>query len=421
MRARSPPFPTRPYHGVLSGNATSRHPVESTKTQPLSASMSDANAVDVPAARRPLPPADQLDPDGDLLLHVGTKLASVVNHRVFKVCSAALRRASPVWKVMLFGPFTEAKPAEGDWVVELPEDDPETLKILLGLLHGVFAAIPPTLPLAVLCGVLVVADKYDLFHLLRPVVNAWVAVVKIPTLPPPAPTSNDSSAASLLDCADPFNRIHAAWSLGGDTFVAQDLTYFVFNFSRKANSFALQNRLVQPASHCGPPDLMGTYPECPFLHATCCHISLMVLTIASEIVTKLRLSLTQSLLDFYHEEVACRIPPKIGCAYTPYGSRAERPLCDSVILGGMWQRLETYGESRLPKSAAEYSGSANDLMTVLRGIFSDLPAYSTAHNRCLPSRKFADFEWQTRWTSGGRTCCSHTTNSKWRNTARGVG
>jgi len=260
MRVRSPPFPTRPYHGVLSRNATSRHPVESAKTQPLSSSMGDANAVDVPAARRPLPPVDPLDPDGDLLLHVGTKLASVVNPRVFKVCSAALRRASPVWKFMLFGPFTEAKPAVGDWVVELPEDDPETLKILLGLLHGVFAAIPPTLPLAVLCRVLVMADKYDLFHLLRPVVNAWVGVVKIPTLPVLDPTSNGSRAASVRYCADPFNRIHAAWSLGCDTFVAQDLAYFIFNFSRKANSFALQNRLVQPASHCGPPDLVGTYP-----------------------------------------------------------------------------------------------------------------------------------------------------------------
>jgi hypothetical protein len=261
MRARSPLlFPTRPCHGVLSRNATSRHPVvESTKTQPLSSSMGDGNAVDVPAARRPLPPADQLDPDGDLLLHVGTKLA-FVKPCVFKVCSAALRRASPVWKVMLFGPFAEAKPAEGDWVVELPEDNPETLKILLGLLHGVFAAIPPTLPLAVLCRVLVVADKYDLFHLLRPVVNAWVAVVKIPTLPLLDPTSNGSRAASVLYCADTFNRIHAAWSLGCDTFVAEDLSYFIFNFSQKATSFALENRLVEPPSHCGPPDLVGMYP-----------------------------------------------------------------------------------------------------------------------------------------------------------------
>ena len=226
--------------------------------------MGDADMVVAAAAPQCLPPAILLDPDGDLLLHVGTNLVFFVTPRVFKVCSAALRRASPVWKAMLVGPFTEAKPAQGEWVVELPEDNPDMLHVLLGLLHGVFGDIPLTVSLAVLHGVLIVAEKYAMVHLLRPVVNAWASVVKTPTLPPIDPV--DGRASSVPFFAPPFHKIHAAWELGCDTLVAQDMACFIFNFSRQGKSFTLQNRLVLPSSHHGPPDLIGTYPAELCLH-----------------------------------------------------------------------------------------------------------------------------------------------------------
>ncbi|KAK3902861.1 hypothetical protein C8A05DRAFT_15134 [Staphylotrichum tortipilum] len=320
------------------------------------------------AAPPTLPPTIQLDPDGDLLLRVGTKLL-YPKPRVFKVCSAALRRASPVWKAMLFGPFTEAKPAHGDWIVELPEDDPDTLMVLLGLLHGVFEVVPPTVSLTVLYGVLIVADKYAMVHLLRPVVNAWAGVVKIPTLPPIDPV--DAGASSVPCHITPFYRIHAAWQLGCDTLVAQDMASFIFNFSRQGQSFTLQDWPILPSSHHGPPDLI-------------------------EVVTKLRRSLLQSLLDFYQAEVACRMPPKTACIHTVYGSTPQGALCDSLALGAMWRRLESSGGSRLPKTATQYDGSPNELMKALRGMFSQLPAYSTSHEKCLPGKKFEHFEKQTR-------------------------
>ena len=75
-----------------------------------------------------------VDAEGDLLLNVGAKLAGVKPWS-FRVCSAALRRASAVWKSMLFGPWVEAKPAEGDWTVNLPEDNPESFNVLLAIFH----------------------------------------------------------------------------------------------------------------------------------------------------------------------------------------------------------------------------------------------------------------------------------------------
>ena len=118
--------------------------------------------------------------------------------------------------------------------------------------------------------------------------------------------------------------------------------------------------------------------------------------VTSEVVTKLRLSLIQSLLDFYQAEVACRKPPKKACIHIVYGSNPQGALCDSLVLGAMWRRLESSGGRPLPKTATEYDGSANDLMNALRRMFSKLPAYSTAHEKCLPRNKFQDFEKQTR-------------------------
>lgn len=108
-----------------------------------------------------------VDADGDLLLNVGAKLG--VKPWSFRVCSAALRRASAVWKSMLFGSWIDAKPAEGDWTVDFPEDNPESFNVLLAILHGKFLAVPSVVSLDCLCAILVLADKYDLIHLLRPI------------------------------------------------------------------------------------------------------------------------------------------------------------------------------------------------------------------------------------------------------------
>ncbi|KAK3307391.1 uncharacterized protein B0T15DRAFT_530089 [Chaetomium strumarium] len=82
-------------------------------------------------------------------------------HARFRVCSAAMRRASPVWKSMLFGPWKEAKPAQGDWIVDLPEDKPWPL----AMAHGIFEKIPKYLSLQELNELLIHTENYDLIHL----------------------------------------------------------------------------------------------------------------------------------------------------------------------------------------------------------------------------------------------------------------
>ena len=178
-------------------------------------------------------PLDQIerrmDEDGDLLLRVGSALGK---EHEFKVCSAALRRASPVWKAMLFSKFKEAKPADGsEWIVELPEDDPSPLAIILQIIHGKFELVPTYIPLAQLYGLLILTDKYQMTHVVKPWAHTWVEVVRQPRPTVPEYPGNDSvfDGSGDLTGHGRILRMYAAWELGWDDQVSVDIVNLVFN------------------------------------------------------------------------------------------------------------------------------------------------------------------------------------------------
>lgn len=116
------------------------------------------------------------DPDGDLILLVGTALK---RHRV---CSKTLSRSSPVFKKMLYGSFVESKPTdEAEWIVKLPEDNTAAMAVFLSIIHGTFYATPKTLPLAKLYTLLTLTEKYDATAFLRPWAPGWIDAVKAQT------------------------------------------------------------------------------------------------------------------------------------------------------------------------------------------------------------------------------------------------
>jgi hypothetical protein len=86
--------------------------------------------------------AEVLDPRGDLTLLVGQE-----GKVGFLVCSRALARSSPYWENMLYGPFEEGKDQQRDgtrWTVDLPEDNPDALRVCLRAVHCKFDIIPRT-------------------------------------------------------------------------------------------------------------------------------------------------------------------------------------------------------------------------------------------------------------------------------------
>ncbi|KAK1995872.1 hypothetical protein LX36DRAFT_712822 [Colletotrichum falcatum] len=96
-----------------------------------------------------------LYPKGDLVLRIGAK---------FVVCSRRLAEASPFFRALLFGSFAEAQHEPGSsWVVDLPDDCPGSMGILLALVHGRTDHLTCTLPTAEVEAFLAQADKYDLW------------------------------------------------------------------------------------------------------------------------------------------------------------------------------------------------------------------------------------------------------------------
>ncbi|KAG6368602.1 hypothetical protein INS49_002815 [Diaporthe citri] len=93
-----------------------------------------------------------IDRNGNLQLIVGPDAVKM------QVDANALRRASKVFNRMLFGPFSESHQTE-EWTVELPEDDPEPLRVIFHAAHGNFGRVPQRLKVADLYDVTVMADK----------------------------------------------------------------------------------------------------------------------------------------------------------------------------------------------------------------------------------------------------------------------
>ncbi|KAH7137303.1 hypothetical protein B0J13DRAFT_527941 [Dactylonectria estremocensis] len=106
----------------------------------------------------------KFDPDGDLVLVVGTG-----SPQELLVDSRALRRASPVFRAMLSDRFSEAKPKEGILKVELPEDDFDAFAVLMDIVHGVFDRISSKLSAQELYDMCILTNKYDMTQALRPI------------------------------------------------------------------------------------------------------------------------------------------------------------------------------------------------------------------------------------------------------------
>ncbi|KAK3304876.1 uncharacterized protein B0T15DRAFT_254947 [Chaetomium strumarium] len=158
------------------------------------------------AAESPsLEQAIHIDPDGDLLLCVGSELGTPLNIRV---CSATMRRASPVWKSMLFGPWNESKPAHGDWVVSLPEDKTWATRILLSIVHGNFGDFPKEVEIVQLYDIAMLADRYALLRVLWPWVDQWLESARI---------------KEQMTGQERLMRVHAAWQLGDDELLAASI------------------------------------------------------------------------------------------------------------------------------------------------------------------------------------------------------
>lgn len=115
------------------------------------------------------------DPDGDLTLVVGARIERTEATK-FVVESRILARSSPVLKRMVDGKFQESRSSQSvsePWVIELPDDKPSALAVLLQIMHLQFHAIPTALTISRMYDLMVLAEKYDMTRLLKPWSEDW--------------------------------------------------------------------------------------------------------------------------------------------------------------------------------------------------------------------------------------------------------
>ena len=108
-----------------------------------------------------------MDPNGDLDLAIGLDKGL----RTFRVSSAMICRASPVWRTMLTNGFKESYP--GSSPVEFPEDNVLAFFVVLLATHLRFPEIPRQISLEQFEEICLLCDKYDCIVVLQPLLDNW--------------------------------------------------------------------------------------------------------------------------------------------------------------------------------------------------------------------------------------------------------
>lgn len=177
-----------------------------------------------------------IDPEGDLLIDA--------DFCRFRVCSNALRRQSPVWKQMLFGPWKEAKPTDGSaWIVEFPDDTADPLHILLFIIHGKFDPVPPHPTVSRIHSILILAHKYDITGITRPWCSQWLQMA----------SELNPTAANVVE------SLYIAWESGDEHLFALRLEQISIQARIDSEGRLVygENIVLEDEIHLGPQDVLG--------------------------------------------------------------------------------------------------------------------------------------------------------------------
>ncbi|KAK4125835.1 hypothetical protein N657DRAFT_280442 [Parathielavia appendiculata] len=283
-----------------------------------------------------------LDPDGDLILHIGAEVNDEPDMIDAQVCSVTMRRSSPVFKAMLFGSWIEAKPSAGPWIVSLPDDKPAPLTIMLAIAHGRFDLVPHMKEgstrrqdLELMVDVLTVADKYDLTRLLGPWAPWWINIVRYP---------HRNSSREIAQ------GMYVAWQLGSLDRLSSIIKAVVFTISKVE-----LDCLIEYSEHCTsegfPPAL------CRLIRCT---------------VARCRLEVIQYILDFFHGKA---INPRVKS--TGWGIYRKGPecchepiLCNALIATEISSYFRLVARTPPPEQASEVDTCAETLLISLGDVFT---------------------------------------------------
>ncbi|CAF3592176.1 unnamed protein product [Fusarium graminearum] len=206
---------SRSENSIVSSNESGVTDSQISDTLEIGTAIVDPDTPNAAASEHPIEGEKKrtirFDRNGDLHLKVGTS-----HPRNMLVDSRALGRAS----AKLHATITQnGKDDTGDrWAIEFPEDDPKSFAILLNLIHARFEKVPANVKLDRLFDVCVLANKYDMTSVLRPVAERWYL------------------SARTLDKDSIFKMAFIAWELGFTTDFGEIVGHITHNCSLDGDS-----------------------------------------------------------------------------------------------------------------------------------------------------------------------------------------
>ncbi|XXG98133.1 hypothetical protein Hte_004454 [Hypoxylon texense] len=284
----------------------------------------------------------EFDQHGDLKLRVGPPNETTSN--TFLVCSRSLARISPVFDRMLYGSFNEAKDSNPeDWTVDLPEDDPASLAIIIRIAHGHFSEVPKILAIDRLYTLTTLTHYYDATKILVPWVDGWLA--------------------SIEDILRDSNQLMPkflwiSWELG-----------------RKSLFRSTARRILTEA----PASLLDSYPPSQELRMP---------PDIMEIIIEIRIRTIQAFLDVFQDMVDKLLVVDETPRWCRHATFMGHHRCESMILGSMTFCLARAGLWPLP-DVSEVEESVVELYTklmniVIHDIGRPSPKSTEDHTGCNP-------------------------------------
>ena len=178
-----------------------------------------------------------MDPNGDVDLVIGldSKL------RTFRISSAAMLGASPVWRTMLTTGFKESHTPLDP--ITFPEDDVLSFFVLLLATHLRFPEIPRQVGLKQFEDICVLCDKYDCIVILQPLIESWKTDLKFRSTHVYKPEEYRSWA-------------WIGWATGDEAVIREVKDYYILN-SRTNSSKELLDTDIGVLDGGLPPGLIG--------------------------------------------------------------------------------------------------------------------------------------------------------------------
>ncbi|KAI0107990.1 hypothetical protein F4776DRAFT_644320 [Hypoxylon sp. NC0597] len=289
-------------------------------------------------------PTIEFDRHGDLELRVGPP--NEATSGLFRVCSRSLARVSPVFDRMLYGSFAEAKPVDAsseNWVVNLPEDDPASLAILMRVAHGQFNEVPKMLPIDKLYALTRLTHYYDATQSLIPWIDTWLTSVD--------DILRDSNA------------------------LEPKVLWIAWEFGRKLLFKATARRILTEAS-------------ATLLESCSLQQELQMPPEIIERITEIRIQTIQAFLNVFRDLINKLLVVDESPRWCRHASFMGHHRCESMILGSMTFCLARAGLWPLPH-AVEVEESVVELYTklmnlVIHDIGRPSPKSMEDHGECNP-------------------------------------